>query len=88
MSVNVPNYYQLDQLGGHTRGVNVPHTKADTQLVAFFFQRCELFGEVLDHVVTLWFTVDEDVEAQPFLLGDHQLDLIDHEQGRPANTNR
>lgn len=39
---------------------------------------CELFGEVLHHVVTLWFTVDEDVEAQLFLLGNHQLDLIDH----------
>ncbi|CAB0666515.1 hypothetical protein CIP107575_02140 [Corynebacterium diphtheriae] len=49
---------------------------------------CKLFEEVLHHVVTLWFTVDEDVEAQLFLLGDHQLDLIDHEQGRPANTNR
>ena len=38
----------------------------------------EQLGEVLDHVVTLGFAVDEDVQAQLLLQGDDGCDLLAH----------
>ena len=38
----------------------------------------ELLGEVLNHVVALWFAVDEHVEAEVFLALDDVCDFVDH----------
>ena len=63
-------------IGGDDGGTNVTRTVALYPTVLGESETVELFTEVLNHVVTLGFTVDEQVQADVLLGTDDALNLL------------